>query len=596
MIRRILVCVFYPPLHSLKFDHAARDFDALNPSHGSACTAKPDFLPFPEKRIIQKPIRIHPGLIVVLLCLTLLATVLPIPAVFAEGNTGNTGITLGSGAIEKGVQVYFGTYNENPVLWQVMGDGNNGDGMLLLSKYLLDKTWFNPGTIDDLLRNVWQGSKAQSWCYDFHSRVFTEAEKLSMICTSKEDKSCTVDNFNFGTSSLNNEYVFFISAEEVVKYFPNNESRIAIYEVESKVDDWWLRSPRANHTQAYARAGCVKSDGLVGSLTTETPLCARPAFNLDLASVIFSYEISSNQYKLTLKDPNLSISAPDASKSGSTVTVPCSISGEYDRIWLVMTNGEWNDQSGWSSGAAVKHSEILTLSNGSVSFTLPSDYDTSWKTWLIAEKVNTGNLTNYGSAPAEITISEEDGMELPVEISVVQGNGEKGVPDDVKARTIRLTIRLKQNGELKLSSAPIELAVTPGGNREPAEFDAVTFMPDTPDFQETCGNYEYEVLVTPKEVKADIAGAGDDGPAYLLKAAAGSPDCEKFVVTLYWNNKAASEPEVIRVVALPEDEIGAYKLRADGTKEYLLFQTYDICMTYLGRDELCRGPERCYHK
>ncbi|MBQ6505361.1 MAG: hypothetical protein IJI57_15760 [Flexilinea sp.] len=41
---------------------------------------------------------------------------------------------------------------------------------------------------------------------------------------------------------------------------------------------------------------------------------------------------------------------------------------------------------------------------------------------------------------------------------------------------------------------------------------------------------------------------------------------------------------------------GAYQLRPDGTKEYLIFQTYDICMAYLGRDELCRGPERCYHK
>ena len=50
------------------------------------------------------------------------------------------------------------------------------------------------------------------------------------------------------------------------------------------------------------------------------------------------------------------------------------------------------------------------------------------------------------------------------------------------------------------------------------------------------------------------------------------------------------------MVALPEDEIGAYALRQDGTKEYLLFQTYDICMMYLGSDELCRGPERCFHK
>ena len=69
----------------------------------------------------------------------------------------------------------------------------------------------------------------------------------------------------------------------------------------------------------------------------------------------------------------------------------------------------------------------------------------------------------------------------------------------------------------------------------------------------------------------------------------------EILVYLLWDD--GSRPvEEIRVVALPEDEIGAYQLRPDGTKEYLLFQTYDICMAYLGSDELCRGPERCYHK
>jgi hypothetical protein len=48
--------------------------------------------------------------------------------------------------------------------------------------------------------------------------------------------------------------------------------------------------------------------------------------------------------------------------------------------------------------------------------------------------------------------------------------------------------------------------------------------------------------------------------------------------------------------ALPEDEIGAYAIRQDGTKEYLLFHTYDICMDWLASDELCSGFEHCFHK
>ena len=64
---------------------------------------------------------------------------------------------------------------------------------------------------------------------------------------------------------------------------------------------------------------------------------------------------------------------------------------------------------------------------------------------------------------------------------------------------------------------------------------------------------------------------------------------------LTWDN-GSSMPEEPVVRALPEDEIGAYKLNEDGTKEYLLFHTYSLCMNWLGRDELCRGYERCFHK
>ena len=64
----------------------------------------------------------------------------------------------------------------------------------------------------------------------------------------------------------------------------------------------------------------------------------------------------------------------------------------------------------------------------------------------------------------------------------------------------------------------------------------------------------------------------------------------------------APEPTTVPVYeepvfyALPEDEIGAYAIRQDGTKEYLLFHTYDICMDWLASDELCSGFEHCFHK
>ena len=68
------------------------------------------------------------------------------------------------------------------------------------------------------------------------------------------------------------------------------------------------------------------------------------------------------------------------------------------------------------------------------------------------------------------------------------------------------------------------------------------------------------------------------------------------MITVYLIFKDQSVPEEPVMYILPEDEIGAYAIRDDGTKEYLIFHTYAICMDWLGSDELCRGYERCFHK
>ena len=334
----------------------------------------------------------------------------------------------------------------------------------------------------------------------------------------------------------------------------------------------------------------VTVEGTVGSDIVEyTTLSRAEGEEPGTYAITAAGETSQGNYSVSFVNGTFTILAKETAQ---IKTLPEGASG-------LTADGSMQDllqTAGASDGGTVKYS----VNGGDWSDAVPQASEAG--EYLVSYYIEgSGTFADNGSPEKPLgTISVvimRKSMELPAEISVVQGNGEKGVPDDVKAQTIRLTIRLKQNGEVKLSSAPIELAVTPGGNTKPAEVSGVTFTPNVPDFKETCGNYEYEVTVTPGEVKADIAGAGDDGPAYILRAAAGSPDCGKFVITLYWNSKgAAPVPEVIRVVALPEDEIGAYQLRADGTKEYLLFQTYDICIAYLGRDELCAGPERCYHK
>lgn len=71
---------------------------------------------------------------------------------------------------------------------------------------------------------------------------------------------------------------------------------------------------------------------------------------------------------------------------------------------------------------------------------------------------------------------------------------------------------------------------------------------------------------------------------------------KKIEITLIWSDEKDPFNDSPAVYPLPEDEIGSYVLRQDGKKEYLVFHTFDICMNYLGNEELCSGNERCYHK
>ena len=381
-----------------------RVIDTLSPSHGSADPAKPALSPYPEKRTSHRYIHSHQGLLVLLLCLVL-AAALPIPAVsaaFAEE------ITLGSGVVTVSNQVYFGTYNDSPVLWRVMGTGNAGSGMLLLSDKILASIQFNPYENPS---NVWYdydsdsdtrtSSAARNWCGDFFNNHFTEVEKLAVIETSKTDAAYR----NFGTSSLNKEHVFFLSAKEADELFANDNDRKASG---AGTSYWWLRSP---HVYYSYEAGEVHPDGGVRYGIVSHNDGARPAFNLNLTSVLFSSEIpqSSNQYKLTLKDENLSISITDGEvvkRNGSTITIPYTISGTNagsdTKAYVMVT-----DKAYTASDTSVLYYAALAT-GGTGTFTIDSSWGTNYKVYLLAVNEGGEKKTDTASTPVEITIPKSD--------------------------------------------------------------------------------------------------------------------------------------------------------------------------------------------
>ena len=192
-------------------------------------------------------------------------------------------------------------------------------------------------------------------------------------------------------------------------------------------------------------------------------------------------------------------------------------------------------------------------------------------------------------------------MTLRVEFVNLRNNGSRGVPPEITDLTMGpVRIRIKGHGEESVSE-PLMLSVS---TWDPATVTMmVNFDREIPGLAP--GSHEVNVEGLPKMVYENeniiIAGVPVEGSLkwkYELSVMTeiNVKDGEMIIrVWLLWDDGRRPGDE-IGIYALPEDEIGAYVEYQDGTREYLLFHTYDICMAWLGSEELCAGPERCFHK
>ncbi|MBQ4514021.1 MAG: leucine-rich repeat domain-containing protein [Anaerolineaceae bacterium] len=186
--------------------------------------------------------------------------------------------------------------------------------------------------------------------------------------------------------------------------------------------------------------------------------------------------------------------------------------------------------------------------------------------------------------------------EMGIEIYNLHRDGTRGIPNDLDDVFFSITIEL-WNGKF-YSSDLMNLSVEK--MKKGKTFGLLTFQEELPNV----GRNNCYVFIP--DLPKYIYGNYPEKHKYFLSYYSWVNKNGNVELYLIWsdeniftdtNNQTNSSYRWWQYTQpLPEDEIGAYKLNPDGTKEYLIFQTYDVCMHYLGSEDLCSGNERCYHK
>lgn len=403
-----------------------------------------------------------------ILCLSLVLPGVTVPAgkvQAEEAQTIKTITGLGAGMIAdpvkpaqdsdawKGSFVYFGKYGSSPVKYRVLdagttdysvadAEGNKTETMLLDCDTILYYQKFD----EDAIANE-TGKNANDWSIsdakaslngtDFldNEDVFTSMEKNAIaksiraghVLTTDSETGVNVSEFTKQAFenyiALDGEKVFLLDAEDVSNPAYGYSMSDGVVENRKKAGSayayWWLRSAC---TKSDKWAATIFNTGDIINSRGVNDECrgVSPALNVDLSSVLFSSVISGTageagaEYKLTLLDDAMSITlGRGVTKSGNTVTIPYSISGDHSgsatQVSVLVLDKEYS--AGNANGAEILDYQKLDVDNFSASgtgtYTLPEtlsgkEAGADYHIYILAEDVNGEKETDYAGKPVEI--------------------------------------------------------------------------------------------------------------------------------------------------------------------------------------------------
>ena len=325
-----------------------------------------------------------------------------------------------------GSYVYYGTNKGSAIKFRVLAKDSTtySSGKTLFLD--CDSTLFTH--IFDVGTKSWQDSELRSYLNDTFIRVsFTDIEKNALASSYASSHSLTVGTKPGTVSSwtqngfktyvgLTGEKVFVLDAEEAsnVAYGYSTVDTKSSNRVKNGVSRfWWLRSDYQPNDNS---CGYITFNGQLRTYQIDQKIGVSPAFNVDQNEILFSTSLtSSNEFKLTLNDSNMSIAVTSGKKAtaeGSKITVPYTITGSNagnaTRTSVLILDKEY--KTGNSGNARILFYDGLSGTfgmTGTGSFTLPSslnlnDWGTKYFVYIVAEDVNGSNVTDYASAPVKV--------------------------------------------------------------------------------------------------------------------------------------------------------------------------------------------------
>ena len=367
--------------------------------------------------------------ILLTLCMTLCLT--PI-SVFAEevGAEGSAAIQLGTGALNKNVNtataptVYFGqNHDNNPAAWRVIGYDGSG-----VTSAQGDMTLLAASSMSSGLQFADFGASNEYAPSNLKTAIDALAEKLTTEeNTAVKKRTLTSGNYNeentdcVAGAQVDNAVFWPLSSKEAIAV--NHDLRIADPEHPSWASScWWLRSPGySNHD-----AATVRGDGSVvyyGNAINNW-WCVRPAFNLNLNSVLFTSaavggkpdggltavpEYSGNEWKLTLLDNSNNFAVTEKAISAAPGdTVVLNYTGAS--AWL----NEYISAIIADSSGAQYYGRITRpdMGNGTVEIKIPSDIAPgNYTLKVFSEQYNGDYKTDYASNFTDIALTVEKQVE-----------------------------------------------------------------------------------------------------------------------------------------------------------------------------------------